>query len=285
MVNNGNLIRNGGFETGTFDFWTVVGGHIVQSNDANIPGEYEAQFDCGVNVFTACSTTDLLPVGPNREYEISFSLWGSHADVITYGLQECNQDGDIIRNTQYSIPVVPTDPTVFTRRHVTGAGAAYAILNIFSASESLGDYFFLNDISVFELNGGLSADIAADIAAIASTTKTPTRIDMVGITSFPENGVYQGVVFNPTGYSRLDLFLYSSGIQLAGSTIAVTLAVQESFHPDAWAYQSFSTIGASQTYQKLNVTAVPPFPAWIQYTVAGAPTPSGGSLYVVGYLS
>ena len=220
MRDNGNLIRNGGFESGTFDYWTVAGGQIVQLHDTSIPGEYEAKFTVGESIFTACSTTDLLPVGPNREYEISFDLWGVHGDAISYSLQECNQDGAVIRNTQYSIASVPLVPTQITKRHVTGAGAAFAILTIFSGSEASGDYFYLNDISVFEQNGGLSADLTAAILAAGGANIAGKSVSLVNLESLPVTGSYTHPAVDVTGYKRLHGVMYCSGNQLAGATIS-----------------------------------------------------------------
>lgn len=225
MVNNGNLIRNGGFESGTFDYWTVAGGQIVQLHDTSIPGEYEAKFTVGESIFTACSTTDLLPVGPNREYEIAFDLWGVYGDAISYSLQECNQDGAVIRNTQYSIASVPLVPTQITKRHVTGAGAAFAILTIFSASEASGDYFYLNDISVFELNAGLSAEVAAAIIAAGGATPDILAVTAYTMANWPVSGTYYGPEINCPGAMTGTFFLVSSGTQIVSSSGIYTVQV------------------------------------------------------------
>ncbi|MBM7717577.1 hypothetical protein JOC94_004606, partial [Bacillus thermophilus] len=64
-----NLIRNGGFETGTFEFWNAVNATITSTNAHS--GQFAASFDIGSQTSSLSQT---VPITPNQTYLFKVSL-------------------------------------------------------------------------------------------------------------------------------------------------------------------------------------------------------------------
>jgi len=100
---NKELIRNGSFERGNYDFWTCLGAFEIQSAEKKY-GSYASKITIGADFIGMLATKDYIPVSPYALYK--FTGWLKNAQDILHLIVAQTFDGDLQAIGGDGIPLV-----------------------------------------------------------------------------------------------------------------------------------------------------------------------------------
>jgi hypothetical protein len=230
----GNLLHNGGFETGDFTGWTQVGDTSFTSVNSSNPnnGTYEAQFG---PTGSLGGITQTVATTAGQAYRLSFFLSHPYTDSGT-GAEFQVQIGGATVDDQMSPPNFGY--TQFTY-HYTATGASTAITIQFHEPPN---YFFLDDVA-FALAPNLLANGGFESGNLQGWTQ-------VGDTSFSGVDNANNIPVHSGTYAGF----FGPSSSLGGITQTVATAVGQQYQLQLFLSHPFSDSGTEFRVQIGGVT-------------------------------
>jgi len=203
------LVRNGGFERGNTDFWELLDVTSIESlAAAKKYGSYGCKMISSGAGFGYLKGGDYIPVEPYGLYLLSVWIKNSVAkDIVVYAW-EYDADHQSVAGRGFATINVGTDWTLIEDVYRTRKGVSYIRLRIGQILMDVGDYSYIDSISVKEI----------DLDHISAYEET-----LVDIEDLTTKDTYYGNAFFSGIWKSAEYHLYCTSLTGTSPTLDVTI--------------------------------------------------------------
>ena len=144
-----SLIRNGGFERGTTDFWEVESGGTLEVDDSNQKyGNYCGKFTVNTLGYPVVLSSDYIDVKPYQIVDTIMYLKSAASYACRSLVHYYDADYSLIKTSYGNLISMNGSYIEFTGQFTVPVGAAYIRFGFYIMAPGIGDVFYIDSVGL-----------------------------------------------------------------------------------------------------------------------------------------